>query len=113
MKNIRLGIYDFDLMVIEGLTSEGKPLLGEISYGPQTIRVEYNQTQQGMAVVLLHEVVHGIFTNMELNQTERTITLVSQGLALFLRDNYPEAWREIVATFDGVKEQHEETSLPV
>ena len=118
MKNIRLGIYDFDVAVQEDLTSgEGQALLGEIKYNPQTIRIEYNQTgphgaktapqgasRQSMAVVLLHEVVHGIFTNADLNQTERMITLVSYGLAQFLRDNYPKAWEDILSTFDGVKD---------
>ena len=103
MKNIRLGIYDFDLAVQEGLTGdEGQPLLGEIKYGQQTIRVEYNQTQAAMAVVLLHEAIHGLYTNADLPQNERTITLLAYGMAQFLRDNYPKAWEEIVSTFDGV-----------
>ena len=100
-----MGIYDFDLAVMEDLRDEeGKKLLGSISYGPQSIRVELNQTQQGMAVVLLHEVIHGIFTNAEINHTERAVIMLAQGMAQFLRDNFPQSWEEILAVFDGVKE---------
>ena len=105
MKTIRLGAYDFDLFVQEDLRSEdNNNLLGRIRYEQQDIAIEYGQTQQSMAVTFLHEVLHGLHTNCNIKQKEKSIIVLAQALAQFLQDNFPHAWDEILATFDGVKD---------
>ena len=104
MKQIRIGAYDYSLMVQEDLLSDRhETLLGEIKYNQQEIRIELNQTQQSKAIVLLHEVVHGILSNSGIKQNEKTVDQVSQGIAMFLRDNVPNAWEELLKMFEGAE----------
>lgn len=85
---IRMGVLDYAVQVEQDLrSSEDSKLYGEILYGAGTIRVDASAKPAFQAVVLWHELVHGLLEQAGQEQSEATCNAIAFGLVQLLRDN--------------------------
>lgn len=73
------------------LYASGKPLdddnLGELDHDKQRIHVRTGQPLEQEQDTLLHEVVHGIDHEMNLNMSEKQVRGLATGMLAVLKDN--------------------------
>ncbi|HNP70952.1 MAG TPA: hypothetical protein PKK15_07590 [Kouleothrix sp.] len=85
---IRMGVLDYTVRVERDVrSSDDAKLYGEIRYGAGTIRVDADITPAFQAVVLWHELVHGLLEQAGQEQSEATCNSIAFGVVQLLRDN--------------------------
>ncbi|MBU3098731.1 MULTISPECIES: hypothetical protein [Clostridium] len=69
-KSIKIGWRKYKVVYVKDLQdAEGNDLLGQINYNANVIRLESNNISEDYGnVVFLHEVVHGLFNSLGLNE---------------------------------------------
>jgi predicted site-specific integrase-resolvase len=98
---VRIGALDFRVVLTEGLRQK-TDLAGQICYCTNEIEIDALSEEQRQYAILLHEIVHGIFTHSKLNKTlnekeellEDVVEIVAHGMLGVIRDN-PGLVREI------------------
>ena len=62
---------------------------GEIRYSDQiiSIRDNVNSGQEYQEYVLLHEIIHGIYNHMNIEQDEITVDKLAKSLHMVIKDN--------------------------
>ncbi len=85
---VRIGVLDYQIRVVDQLrASDDCKLYGEIDFAAGTIRLDAAMRPAFRAVVLWHEIVHGIIEMSGLAQSEETANAIAHGVLQVLRDN--------------------------
>lgn len=85
---VRIGVLDYQIRLVDQLRSDDdRKLLGEIDYAAGTIRLDSAMRPAFRAVVLWHEIVHGIVEQTGLEQSEGLANAIAHGVLQVLRDN--------------------------
>jgi hypothetical protein len=90
MFSIKIGGLRFKVKEEVDMTTGDQKLDGDINYPEQVIRIERNNKVQIKDMVLLHEMMHGLFTlgvNREMGNDEVFIMVLSHQLYGMIRDN--------------------------
>lgn len=87
INSIRIGGIDYEVKIIPDLRDGDKKLDGCIRYGDCEILLEETLSSQMKHQVLLHEIVHGIFTTLGRELDENAVDAVAHMLLQILRDN--------------------------
>jgi hypothetical protein len=82
---VRIGGKDYDIIKTNLAFTDS--LQGQISYGELKIRLEESLPKQNEEEVLLHEIIHGVFNHMCIEQDEELVTKLANGLYQVLKDN--------------------------
>jgi hypothetical protein len=88
--SIRIGPIDFAVDVREDLREDDRALDGQIRYGETTIRLHADLAHQAQVQTLLHEVVHGMLTQMgraKMCKDEELVDALAFSLYQVIRDN--------------------------
>lgn len=101
IEKVRIGAIDYSVFLSESIAQKND-LAGQICYASCEIEVDSLSQPQKQYAILLHEIVHGIFTHSKLDETlsekeallENVVEIVAHGLLGVIRDN-PELIREI------------------
>jgi len=77
-KSIKIGWRKYKVVYVKDLQdAEGNDLLGQINYNANVIRLESNHISEDYGnVVFLHEVVHGLFNSLGLNEQNNNEDIV-------------------------------------
>jgi len=85
---IRIGVLDYTVRVERDPRSEDdRKLYGEIAYGEGTIRIDASAKPAFQAVVLWHELIHGLLEQAGQEQSEATCNAIAFGVVQLLRDS--------------------------
>lgn len=85
---IRMGVLDYSVQVVPNLrAADDTKLYGEILYGAGTIRIDSASKPAFQAVVLWHELIHGLLEQAGQEQSESTCNALAYGLVQLFRDN--------------------------
>lgn len=92
MAYAKIGGLKFRIQIVKNLQSnkDDTELLGDINYYDQTIRLEKELPQQTKDMVLIHELMHGLFTlgiDRDLGANENFILTFSHALHALMMDN--------------------------
>lgn len=101
VKTVRIGAIDYSVFLSESIAQKND-LAGQICYPSLEIELDAGAQPQRQYVILLHEIVHGIFTHSKLDDTlnekekllEDVVEIVAHGMLGVIRDN-PELVKEI------------------
>lgn len=89
--NVRIGSIDYEVKLTkENLVCEGKECYGVIDYNFHIISIQEGiQDKQAQEITFLHEVLHGIIRdrNLEVENEELVVEEISRGLHQVIRDN--------------------------
>lgn len=95
---VKIGNINFEVVKTKNnLVFEGDPVDGIISFEESKIELGVlNRSQQVIEETFIHEVIHGIFGYMSIEQNEELIIKISKGLHQVIKDN-PEIFKNEVA----------------
>lgn len=87
--SIRISGITYDIVDVYGLldAEKAKKLNGCISYDQSKIEIESSLSDQIKMVTLLHEVIHGILSQAEMEHEEKLISVLGYGVCGFIQDN--------------------------
>ena len=103
-KKVKIGGLTYTVEITDNLFLGAANYCGEITYDTLMIRVK-PQAKEKMEADFLHEVMHGIFNFLGLEQDERHIEEIAQALYALIVDN-PEMFSE-----EGSNNEQTEESL--
>lgn len=92
-EKVKLGYRVYDVIKLPPhempISDEGKPLLGEIAYERNTIKLNNDLSDELLYPILIHEIVHGIFymCGREEVHDERLCDAVAESLMQIAADN--------------------------
>lgn len=98
MDSVNLGGTHYKIKTIKNL-SKKKRLHGQILYDECVIELNATDNKQLYANTLLHECLHGIFADRDLEQSEKLVNGLSNGLIQLFREN-PELVEMIKGAFE-------------
>lgn len=79
--NVKIGYRNYGLKFEDAIyTDEPKELYGEIKYDDEVIRISKKFSLKQQAATILHEVLHGIDEDREIDLTEKQVSQISIGL---------------------------------
>ena len=90
MASVKIGGFRFKIKEEDNVYSGDMKLDGDINYPELVIRLERSNPQIIKDLVLLHEIMHGVFTlsiNREMGGDEAFIMQVADRLYALIRDN--------------------------
>ncbi|WP_448807472.1 hypothetical protein [Aminobacterium colombiense] len=91
MEKIRIGPFDYTYREEKDLSNEeGEELYGEIRYKENIISMLEGLPPPRRAHTLMHEIVHGMLSNMareDLNSDEPFVDALALNVVQFMRDN--------------------------
>jgi hypothetical protein len=82
---VRIGGKDYEIIKTNLAFTDS--LQGQISYGELKIRLEESLPEQNGEEVLLHEIIHGVFNHMRIEQDEELVEKLGNGLYQVISDN--------------------------
>lgn len=88
--NVRIGPSDYKVILQWGLRDDenGQPLDGHIRYRECLILIEENMEHQRQALILMHEIIHGIMTHLGIDDhDEKLVETLGVWLTMVFRDN--------------------------
>jgi hypothetical protein len=88
-KTIRIGGFDYDIVITDGLRSErDERLSGQIACEDLEVRVSADISDRFRPLVLWHEIIHGILQHAGISDhNEQQIEALAYGIMQVLRDN--------------------------
>ena len=93
-ERVKIGIHCYDVEVLENIRGDFSPTisndLGGISYDGLKIRISAQYPHEIQIEAFLHEVAHGILSEMEeekLRRDEKFVSLLGKQLYVFLTEN--------------------------
>lgn len=88
---VRIGSTDYEVKLTkENLVCDGRECVGTIDYGFHIINIQEGiQDKQAQEITFLHELLHGIVRerNLEIENEELVVEEISRGLHQVIRDN--------------------------
>jgi hypothetical protein len=84
---IKIGGSVFDIVICKTVDEDNKNIDGKILYSEQQIRLGDNMHPTYTAKVLLHEIIHGVFDFLCLEQDETMIERLTNAMFQVLTDN--------------------------
>lgn len=88
---VRVGSTDYEVKLTkENLVCDGKECVGTIDYNFHIIKIQEGvQDKQAQEITFLHELLHGIINdrNLEIENEELVVEEISRGLHQVIRDN--------------------------
>lgn len=101
---IRIGSIDYDVKLTkENLVCDGKECAGTIDYNFHIINIQEGvQDKQAQEVTFLHELLHGIVRdrNVQVENEELVVEEISRGLHQVIRDNLEMFIEKCVVSYD-------------
>jgi len=90
METLLIGPITYRVVEIEGLSSDGETIFGEVKYGLCEISVEARNDPQQVRQTMWHEIIHILLTQAGLSKDAKREELVdplAYGLMQVIRDN--------------------------
>jgi hypothetical protein len=90
MTSVKIGGLRFALKEERDIYADEQKIDGDINYKNQTIRLEKVNPPETKDMILLHEILHGMFTlgiNRDMGNDENFIMVVGYQLYSVMRDN--------------------------
>ena len=87
MKKVRIGGTFYELEFKDGLYVGDKKVSGYINYSDGQIRVDSNLPHVSLEETIVHEIIHGIETEYELDLEERDVKCLARGFINVMIDN--------------------------
>lgn len=95
--NVKIGPRTFIVRFVDNLVDiEGTQRLnGHILYDKATIKIDTGLALVSQRLTLIHEIVHGIADYLDVDMSEKDVSLMANGITAMLMDN-----PEVVKMFD-------------
>ncbi len=101
---VRIGSADYEVKLTkENLVCDGRECVGTIDYGFHIINIQEGiQDKQAPEITFLHELLHGIVRerNLEIENEELVVEEISRGLHQVIRDNTEMFIEKCVVSYD-------------
>jgi glutamine synthetase type III len=96
-KTVSISGVVYDIKEVDKLLDDGRTekLDGNIGYTQTEILFEKEASSQMKAVVLCHEVIHGLLTHAGIEHNEQLVTVLGYGICGFIQEN-KEVIREMI-----------------
>lgn len=90
LRSVRIGGMDYAVEYVQDLHDDTGKLDGRIHHGRTTIQLDAGMSDQGMDQALLHELVHGILTQLgkqKISRDEGLVDALAYSIVQIIRDN--------------------------
>jgi len=87
-ERVRIGYREYDVNCRPGpVVVDNSVCYGSIEYEKGVININGNYPEDQKECTFLHECLHGIETDRDLNLSEKVVETLAKGLYCFIRDN--------------------------
>ena len=86
-KNVKIGGIPYEVKIVDCVCDMNKYTSGRIIYDSQEIKVQKGMGKEFTEMVLLHEILHGIFEDKNIENDEKLVDSIAKGLHQVITDN--------------------------
>lgn len=90
---VKIGGVTYDVIITSEVDKSNRNVDGQIIYDKQEIMLKEGMAKEYSEEVFLHEILHGIFDFINLDNDEKIIRPLSTALYMVIKDN-PEIFKE-------------------